>query len=137
MQSNDRISFIAQLIGGAGMIKLQRSGNFFKILVAAINDEATQIAHIFNHDDLHEALTKDSQGFFLFERFRASIHHGVKGIVSADDSAMLKKSTKLNAESISEESMNEPLRLSNKAEAQDSPSGGPSNVFHDETGKSC
>ena len=87
LSNNDRIHFNAYLVGGIGMKRPQRNGDFFKILLTNNKSESMPVVYIFNHNNIHELLSQNISATFKFENFRVSVHHGIKGIVSTDDSS--------------------------------------------------
>ena len=92
LSNNDRVHFIGYLVGGIGMKRPQRNGDYFKILLTNNKSESMPVVYIFNHDDIHKVLSQNISALFKFENFRVSVHHGIKGIVSTDNVCVQKLS---------------------------------------------
>ena len=88
LKNNDRITFIAHIVGGVGMKHPQKNGDFFKVLLSNKKSQSMPVVYIFNHDDIRAILLQHVASLLKFENFRVSVHHGIKGIVSTDDSSV-------------------------------------------------
>lgn len=87
MKRNARISLVGEVEGGVGMKRPQKYGAFFRILVSNVVSDTMPGVVIFNHDKMREKLSMHPSGQLLLCDFRASLHRGIPGVVSADDSA--------------------------------------------------
>ena len=67
------------------MKRPQRNGTFFKVLLSNSRSQSMPVICIFDHDEIYESLQKNLSSMLRFEHLRVSEHHGLKGIVSTDD----------------------------------------------------
>lgn len=88
LKSNDRASFMRGAVGGAGMRKVAKEGACFRITASNVMSNSMQNLVIFNHDDMHDKLSKKPSGGLPFCPFRISMHREIFGIASADNSIM-------------------------------------------------